>query len=214
MSGPSAATTPAKAGRDASKQVELGYVAGAHGLRGQLKVKLHDATTQALVPGVALSFRVRGGGEEARRAAVVAVEFDTSGKSGARLLVEGVSNRHEAEALKSHGVWVDRSDLPALDDDEYYLHDLIGLPARHALVDLHLGKVTGVTTNGAQDLLEIAWRNEKGRVKKWLCPAMPGVVIETHADHLLLDPVEGFMPDALETRFADLYHDEDSPLEG
>ena len=211
MSDASAATTPSGEGVE---QVELGYVAGVHGLRGHLKIKLHDATTEALVPGVALSFRARGGGAVKLRAKVAEIEFDASGKVDARLRVEGVGDRNAAEGLKGTGLWIDRQDLPALDEDEYYLHDLIGLPARHALVDLGLGKITGVTTNGAQDLLELSWRNERGRVRKWLCPALPGIVIETSAEGVLLDPVEGFMPDELEARFAELYDGEDSPVEG
>ena len=211
MSDASASSTPPE---ETDGQVELGYVAGAHALRGQIKVKLHDATTEALTPGVALCFRVRGGGAVVERLVLRAAELDGSGKAEARLTLEGVDDRNAAEALKGTGLWIDRDALPQLDEDEYYLADLIGLRARHALVDLELGKVTGVTSNGAQDLLEIAWRNERGRVRKWLCPAMPGIVIETGPDLLLLDPVEGFMPDELEVAFAALYPDEESDTEG
>ena len=205
MSDAAASTTPL------DEQVELGYVAGAHGVHGHIKVKLHDRDTQALVPGVMLSFRARGGGEVSRRAALVSIELDASGKVDARLVVEGVGDRDAAQALKSHGVWMDRVDLPALDDDEYYLSDLIGCTARHALVDLELGLIKGVTTNGAQDLLEISWRNERGRIRKWLCPALPGIVIDTAPGMVLLDPVEGFMPDELEARFAELYDGDSAP---
>ena len=208
MSGAGASMTPS------DQQVELGYVAGAHGVRGHLKIKLHDPATEALVEGVALSFRPRGGGELRRRAALVSVELDASGKADARLRVEGVEDRDAAEALKSHGIWIDRVDLPALDDDEYYLSDLVGCAVRHALVELELGIVKGVTTNGAQDLLEISWRNDRGRIRKWLCPALPGIVIDTQPGLLLVDPVEGFMPDELEARFAELYEGEEEPLEG
>jgi 16S rRNA processing protein RimM len=208
MSDASAATTPSG---DGVEQVELGYVAGAHGLGGHLKIKLHDATTEALVPGVALSFRARGGGPLRRRAALVDVEVDASGKVDVRVRVDGVNDRNAAEELKGTGLWIDRADLPELDDDEYYLHDLIGLPARHALVELGLGKVTGVSSNGAQDLLELSWRNERGRVRKWLCPALPGIVIETTVDEVTLDPVEGFMPEELEALFAQLYEGTQEP---
>ena len=201
MPGASASSPSAKSG-GTDEQVELGYVAGVHGVRGHVKVKLHASTSEALVPGVQLVFRVRGGGPVSQRAQLAEL-FAGRGASGeVRLRLEGVESREQAEALKSHGVWIERADLPALEADEYYFHDLIGLDARHALVDLELGRVIGVTSNGPQDLIELSWRSPSGRSHKWLCPALPGIVVEASADALCLDPVEGHMPEELEALFA------------
>ena len=184
----------------ASGQVELGYVAGVHGVHGQLRVKLHAATTEPLVPGVALFFRQRGGGPVSAKLELVECFADRQGRAEVRLVLAGITTREQAEALKSHGLWIAREDLPALDDDEYYLHDLIGLEAQHARVDLALGKVTGIVSTGAQDLLELLWRDEAGRKHSWLCPAMPGFVIEASATQLSLDPAPGLMPDTLDAQ--------------
>ena len=209
MSGAPASPLPKADGDSRSStstaQVELGYVEGVHGVRGQLKVKLHAATPEALVPAVVLFFRPRGGGEVTRKAQLSEV-FAAGKKGGAelRLSFKGVDTREAAEALKSHGLWIAREDLPALAEDEYYLHDLIGVQATHVRAGLTIGRVIGVSSNGPQDLLELAWRNAKGRTRKWLCPALPGFVIEAGADGLVLDPVEGFMPEELEAMVLDM----------
>jgi 16S rRNA processing protein RimM len=186
-------------------QVELGYVSGVHGVRGDIKVKLHAATPEPLTPGVALSFRVRGGGPVTRRLELAKLAMPGASSSEFRLSFVGVDRRELAEELKGHGLWIDRADLPEPAEDEYYLHDLIGLTARHAIVELELGEVVGVASNGPQDLLELSWRDDGGAEHKWLCPALPGIVIDADRSKLTLDPVEGFMPDALEARFAELF---------
>lgn len=215
MSGaPASPATKADAthGSTSEKQVELGYVHGVHGVHGHLKVKLHAATPEALVPGVALSFRPRGGGEPTRQAHLREV-FTGDDKKGSelRLSLSGVDTREAAETLKSHGVWIAREDLPQLGEDEYYLHDLIGLQATHVRAGVVLGRVIGVSSNGPQDLLELAWRNAKGRSRKWLCPALPGFVIEATSERLVLDPVEGFMPDELGAVLRDLGPSTETP---
>jgi 16S rRNA processing protein RimM len=67
---------------------------------------------------------------------------------------EGIDSREQAAALTNFEVWLPRSALPALDDDEFYVEDLLGCE----LVDLE-GRVRGTIKatfwNGAQDVLTV-----------------------------------------------------------
>jgi 16S rRNA processing protein RimM len=186
-------------------RLTIGYVAGAHGIRGALKVRLHDPGSDALQPGVVVAL-ARAGSEPVERT----VEHVSSGKKS-EVLVElaGVRDRDAAEALRGCEVQIDRAHLPPLEDDEYYLADLVGARVERATASGEreaLGEVVGVTTNGAQDLLEIEWTDPTGARHGWLLPALPGFVLDVQQGGsgapseatVLADVPPGFLPDALE----------------
>ena len=95
---------------------------------------------------------------------------------------EGVSDRAAAEALRGSIIEVDRSDLPPLEEGEYYHADLIGLHAVDSGGNL-LGTVTSVANYGAGDLLEI----ETAGGKRSLIPFKAGIA-DLEEDRIVLDP--------------------------
>lgn len=103
------------------KTIELGFVTRPHGVRGELKVKLHFEQSMALfeVPRVLL-----GNGDEAPKPYTVA-SVRRAGK-GVLLALQGVATRDAAEALQGARICIERTELPALASDEYYLVDVVG----------------------------------------------------------------------------------------
>lgn len=103
------------------KTIELGYVTRPHGVRGELKVKLHFEQSHALfeVPRVLL---MQGEGTP-KPYAVAAVR--RAGK-GVLLALTGVTTRDAAEDLQGARIHIDRTELPVLPSDEYYLVDIVG----------------------------------------------------------------------------------------
>ena len=103
------------------KTIELGFVTRPHGVRGELKVKLHFEQSNALfeVPRVLLAL----GDAEPKAHEVGSVR--RAGK-GVLLALRGVTTRDAAEALQGARLSIDRSQLPALAKDEYYLVDVVG----------------------------------------------------------------------------------------
>jgi 16S rRNA processing protein RimM len=182
-------------------RLTLGYVAGAHGIRGALKLRLHDPASEALEPGVTITL-LRDGAHVAAHT----IHHVAGGRSGERLVeLQGVDDRDGAEALRGCEVQIDRVQLPPLDDDEYYLADLVGAVVERlteAGARESLGEVVGVTTNGAQDLLEVEWTDREGKRHAWLLPALPGFVLDVatgeHGGTVLADVPPGFLPAALE----------------
>jgi len=134
----------------ADHRVALAAVAGAHGVKGEVRLKLFTDSAA----GLASHKRVFIGGAEHRLSDV------REGGKTAVARIKGVSDRSAAEALRGQLVEVDRSDLPALEEGEYYHADLLGLPC----VDEGgepVGTVAGIENFGAGDLLEIELTNGK-----------------------------------------------------
>jgi 16S rRNA processing protein RimM len=76
-------------------------------------------------------------------------------KGGIVARAREVETRDQAEAIRGLRLYIARDDLPAPDDDEFYLADLIGLQARD-LAGGVVGQVKTVENFGAGDLVEIA----------------------------------------------------------
>jgi 16S rRNA processing protein RimM len=154
------------------RRIALAAVAGAHGIKGEVRLKLFSEKAESL----SRHEKVHVGGVERRLLSV------REGGKTAVARIEGISERSAAEALRGSLVEVDRSALPPLEPDEYYHADLIGLPA----VDREgkqVGAVASIENYGAGDLLEI--EGEEG--KRSLIPFRPGIA-DFEDGRIVLDP--------------------------
>ncbi len=172
------------------RHVLLGYVVGAHGVRGALRLKLFNPESSALSPGVAVALCRRGGGEP--QAFEVEGAERKPGSDLLRLRLRGVDSRDAAEPLRGRELWIARVDLPALADDEFYLADLIGreVVRRRADASLEpLGEIVGVTSNTAQDLFEVRLRG-----REWLLPAFAPFIVEIEDARVIVDVHDELLP--------------------
>lgn len=186
--------------KEQPSRLTVGYVAGAHGVTGTVRIQLFDRDSHALEAGAELVLVDRKTKAEVDRKVLRSVAM-VPGKPAARVSLEGVSGREAAEALRGLTVEVERAGLPELDDDEFYLADAIGLSVERTLEDgtvQALGKIVAVTTNGAQDLFEIEFFGDGGRAQRWLIPVLPGFVKDVDDTRVLVDPPQGMLPEALE----------------
>lgn len=154
------------------RRIALAAVAGAHGVKGELSLKLFSDSVESLSRHPKLYV----GGAERRLLAV----RDSGNTAVARF--DGIGDRSAAEALRGSLVEVDRSALPPLEEGEYYHADLIGLAA----VDTEgsvIGTVIAVENYGAGDLLEI----ELVDGKRSLIPFKAGIA-DLADGRIVLDP--------------------------
>jgi len=126
------------------KRVALAAVAGAHGVKGELRLKLFANSVESL----ARHSRLHVGGRE------LALKDIKDGGKTAIARFEGVNDRSAAEALRGSLVEVDRNQLPPLEEGEYYHADLVGLPCADEAGNA-LGTVAAIENFGAGDLLEV-----------------------------------------------------------
>lgn len=132
----------------ASDRVCLGAIAGAHGVRGQVRIKAFTEVDDDVTAYGPLS------DEAGQRHFKIAIVGRSKGNLLAR--IEGVTDRNQAEALRGTRLYVDRAALPAPEDEETFYHaDLIGLLAVTEAGAV-LGRVRQVHNFGAGDLLELA----------------------------------------------------------
>jgi 16S rRNA processing protein RimM len=140
--------------------IELGYVARAHGIRGELHVTLHNPDSEVLL-GADRVF-IGGRAHAVRRARAV--------PAGVLLAVDGVDDRTAAEALRGAAVSVARELIP-LADGEVLAIDLVGCDA--VLEDgAPFGRVVAIEV-GPQDRLVI----RDGALER-LLPLVPELVVD------------------------------------
>jgi len=124
----------------------VGRVAGAFGVRGEVRITSFTAEPLALLdykalkredgsPGLTLTAGRAAKGAFIGRAAEIAT-------------------REQAEALRGLRLYIARDALPEPDEDEFYVADLVGLDVVSAEGEA-LGRVKSVHDFGAGDLLEI-----------------------------------------------------------
>ncbi len=160
---------------DTDAPVEIGVIARAHGVRGELRVHLHNPESTALSAADSIYIGDQRHPLETVRAVNKAF----------LIRVEGLNDRTAAERLKGEPVSVDREHL-GLDGDDVLLTELIGLRAQ--LADgSHWGEVVGLET-GPQVRLII-------RREHSVCelPLVDAFVLSVDADGktMVVDPPEG-----------------------
>ena len=141
-------------------RITLAAVTGAHGIKGEVRLKLFGEGVESL-----------------KRHKMVAVgdrrlELISVRAAGAAAVAKfaGIDDRDSAEALRGQTLTVDRTELPPLEEGEYYLADLLGLRCEAPDGEL-LGTVCAVENFGAGDIIEIV----RPGGKKAMIPFREGV---------------------------------------
>lgn len=103
--------------------------------------------------------------------------------------LEGIRNKEEAEKLRGHLVLVHPSELPPLEEDEYYWHEIIGMRVVTEQGG-DVGKVTEILHTGSNDVYVV----KKGK-KEFLIPATKDVVITIERDTrtMVIRPLKGLL---------------------
>lgn len=152
---------------------QLGYVLKTHGLRGHLAAHfdVDDVAAYTKLKTVYLAFP-----SAPAKLAEHKVE-KVQPQSGGRVLLKlrGIDRIEEAEPLRGAQLYLPLAELPALADDQFYFHDVIGF----TVVDANLGEL-GTVENfyelPQQDMLAMRYQGQEV-----LIPVVDEIV--TRADH-------------------------------
>lgn len=155
----------------------IGAISGAFGVTGEVRLK-----SFCTVPEDIASYGPLWS-EDGSRQFRVTLTRPVAGGLGAR--IAGVATKDEADALRGTSLFVDRSRLPSLPDDEFYHADLIGLDAVDTGGEV-FGKVLAVHNHGAGDIIEISSIRHKSAL---LLPFTKAIVpnVDLAAGRLIVD---------------------------
>lgn len=153
------------------KPVTLAAVTGAHGVAGEVRLKLFGEGFEALKPHKSFN----GG-------ALTLSKVRSDNKGGAIARFAEVPDRTAAEKLRGTVLTVPRSALPALDEGEFYYSDLLGLPVVTDTGE-DIGRVCAVENFGATEIVEI----EKPDGKKFMVPLTQQAVPAWDAEKLTVN---------------------------
>lgn len=143
--------------------VTLAVITGAHGVTGEVRLKLfaNDLSGYRSFNNGSLTVK--------------------SLRNGIARFAE-VPDRNAAERLRGTELTVPRSALPPLEEGEYYHTDLLGLPVVSTAGD-PLGTVIAIDDFGAGDVIEV----ERPDKKRFMVPMNLQAVPEWNDDRLVVD---------------------------
>ena len=164
-------------------RVCIGAIAGAFGVRGEVRLKSFCSDPEAIASYGPLT--TEDGGRSFR------VTLTRSIPNGFAARLSGVTSKEEADALRGVSLYVGRDRLPALGDDEFYHADLIGLTVYDTGGGV-VGTVSAVHNHGAGDLLEVRRAGPKSAA---LLPFTREIVptVDLAAGRIVADIPEGLL---------------------
>jgi len=144
-------------------RITIGRITRPHGIVGELKVQLQPEYLGSLEPRHVRRIYL---GDAAAPQQVRSARLH---QESLLLKLDGVADRNAAEALRGIEVHVDRRDLPALPDGEFYASDLVGM----RILDMNGAEIGRLADGDAAGTLAAL---EAGGSVRWVEPSRPGIV--------------------------------------
>ncbi|MDD6344993.1 MAG: ribosome maturation factor RimM [Oscillospiraceae bacterium] len=159
--------------------LEAGKIVNTHGIRGEVKIMPYCDSPELLCDFDRLFM-----GKSLKE---IYIERSRVQKNMIICKIEGVDTPEEAEKLRNKMLYMHRDDLE-LDEDTYFIQDLIGMTVKDADTGEVYGIIDDVFQTGANDVYSI-----KNGDKSYLVPAIADVVITTDIDSgiMTIRPLEG-----------------------
>ncbi|MBB4632171.1 ribosome maturation factor RimM [Sphingosinicella soli] len=155
-----------------TRRVTLAAVIGAHGVIGEVRLKLFTESFESF-----RAFKSYQGDDR-----TLTLKSAKQTPKGVIARFAEVNDRNAAEALRGTELTIDRDALPPPAEGEVYVADLIGL-AVVTTEGAPVGVVVAVENFGAGDILEIEQPGGKRFMVPFNAEAVPDV-----ADSVILDP--------------------------
>lgn len=172
-----------------AEPVCLGVVIGAHGVKGEVRIKSFTERPEDVA-----AYGPLGGGPDGARLKILRARPLKGGVVVAA--IEGVGDRDRAEALKGVALTAPREALPELEAESYYHADLVGLAVEDG-AGAALGRVKAVHNFGGGDLLEIARPDGKTAMLPFTRTVAP--TVDLAAGRIVADPPDGWIDDGKES---------------
>ncbi len=126
--------------------IAVGVLRGAHGVRGEVRVKSYTADPEALF--------TYGPLVDEAGTVLLTPKSARAGKDHFIVRPRETLQKEEWDALRGRLIYVPRARLPAADENEFYVEDLAGMDV-FAGGESPAGRVRSVQNFGSGDLLEV-----------------------------------------------------------
>ena len=162
------------------KYLECGKIVNTHGVKGAVKLESWCNTPEDLADLERLFIQ---NGTQMKE---LTVKHTSVFKQFVIAELEGVNDFDAALALKNTVVYASREDF-VLDDGDYFIADIIGLPVIDVNTNTVYGKLSDVINRGASDIYVIKTENGER-----MMPAVDEFVKKTDLEKgIFIAPIEG-----------------------
>ena len=165
---------------DDGKYLECGRIINTHGIKGEVKIDSWCDSPEILAELDRVYFKENNTFVEKRvTRAYVHKRFVIAA-------IEGINDIDTAESMKETVIFALRDDVP-LDEGDYFIADLIGLPVIDADSKRLYGRISEVFNNGATDIYTV--NTEAG---ERMIPAVEDFIVSIDLDKgVFVRPIEG-----------------------
>lgn len=168
----------------AEKYLLIGKVTRAHGLKGELKVVALSGQPENFLQYSRLALVA----EDGRMTTTLNLsKVRTQGKYVV-LKLDTIDTKNEADLTAGMCVLVLREDLPELEDDEFYLHELIGVTVKLYDSNRVIGVIETFFNNGAQDIVVV--RDDSS---EYYIPLVDDIIVSQDDKQIIIDPPPGLL---------------------
>ena len=137
------------------KRLVVGEILRPHGVRGEVRMRVLTDFPDRLSSLDRIYIGKSSDDRQLAEVGLIRVRFN---KQYALLTLDGIRTRNEADRLRSKLVMIDTADAAPLEQDQYYLFQLIGLTV--VADGRELGVITDVLQTGANDVYVLATKNQ------------------------------------------------------
>jgi 16S rRNA processing protein RimM len=170
--------------RDSEELIPVGKIIGTHGIKGQMKLNSYSGNADSLSAARSVTLRSPKG-------SLRELTLQSFNANSGKFIIgfKEFDDINLVESFQGYEICLKRGQLPALDDDEYYWSDLIGLKVITEDGTL-LGTVADIFETGSSDIYVV--KNEE---REYLIPAIGDVIkdIDPVGGKIIVTPIDGLL---------------------
>ena len=140
--------------------VEMGSCRKPHGIKGGFSLQVFNKNTENIKKGSRVFLTPYDDKSSLPSDGEVHIVSQISWGNKAIIYFKNIGDRNLVEQMIPFTVWMDRDDFEELDEDEFYLSDLVGLKVIDEESGAAEGEVTNFYENGVQVVLEFSYRGK------------------------------------------------------
>lgn len=137
---------------DNDKLIYLGVITGSHGIKGHVTIKSFTNNSKTIT-----SLPI-----EDENGLVIPIKFIRESKRDIICSIAGVNDRNSSDNYRGTKLYTKRSNLPELENAEYYIEDLVGMKVISS--GETIGTIVAIHNFGAGDLIEISYEDAKSEL--------------------------------------------------